>query len=335
MGRPSGIQYNYSDNIDVLKPSYPLWYFAALSGQASLIEQELDMLESGKYNNSDEFRLLPLILCYALEYGNMQNGDNSQRASQLYFGEGDTPIVAVQAPLQGAYMAAKGGRPVNPHSHLDGGSFVYDYHSKAWVVDLNRQDYETLEAVAKELGGDIWDMSKGSLRWDLLRLNNNGHSTITINGSKHEVKGKATLVSPFDGGENKGGTFDLSGLFEGQAARVLRQIVLNADGSLVISDTVAALDSVEASVKWNLVTPASVRVLDDGISLEIDGEQMSMRTDSSYPVRYCTFSSDPSDYPSSVSSMEEKNPGITFCGFESVVPKGKTAVFTTVLKPVR
>lgn len=91
---------------------------------------------------------------------------------------------------------------------MDAGSFVYDAENVRWATDLGSENYTTLEV---NIGnGPTWDMTQNSLRWDVFKLNNRQHNTLTINDSKHLVDGFAPIVSVIDTETEQGGTLDLS-----------------------------------------------------------------------------------------------------------------------------
>ncbi len=53
-------------------------------------------------------------------------------------------------------------------------------------------------------------MGQNSMRWDVFRLNNLNHSTISINDARHRVNGAATLTTTINTATELGATFDLT-----------------------------------------------------------------------------------------------------------------------------
>ncbi|MCQ2148359.1 MAG: heparinase II/III-family protein [Bacteroidales bacterium] len=331
--RPTGKSFNYSDNHDKLTPSYPLWYFADRFTNPSLLDSELLQLYSGSYTSPEEVRVLPILMRYALH---LKKSNTNADRGHIYSSDGDTPIVMVRGNWKSNkkdfYLGIKGGSPTGSHTHMDGGSFVYDAFGKTWAMDMGRQEYADLELICNAKGGDFWSVASESLRWRFLKMNNRGHNTITINDKDFLVKGKAELVETIDDGDCWGGVMDLSSLYGDQVKSAIRRLVISKDGTLTVVDTIEAGGSVDANIRWSFVTPATPTVSHDRIVLNNDGVKMSLKTDSNASVTYEMFSSDPSDYHWVVSDEEAKNPGISICGFTARVEKGKTAVFKTVLK---
>lgn len=59
---------------------------------------------------------------------------------------------------------------------MDAGSFVYEKNGVRWAMDLGMQNYFSLESK----GVDLWNQSQEGQRWDVFRLNNMAHNTLTI-----------------------------------------------------------------------------------------------------------------------------------------------------------
>lgn len=331
--RPVRKSFNYSDNNDTLTPAYPLWYFADRFNKPSLVDYEIALMTFDDYSTPEEVRVLPLLMRYALH---MEDTSSLEDKGHIYSSDGVTPLVMVRgnwnSDRNDFYLGVKGGSPTGSHTHMDGGSFVYDAFGRTWAMDMGRQEYAELELICNSKGGDFWNMATGSLRWQFLKMNNRGHNTITINDKDFDVKGKAELIETIDTGDKWGAVMDLSTLYKGQASKVIRKITISKKGSLTIVDTVTADEMVDADIRWSFVTPASPSIRSKGIVLENDGVKVRLRTKSSASLNYEMFSSDPSDYHTAVSDEEAKNPDISICGFSARVEKGKTAVFTTVLK---
>lgn len=337
ISRPNGHIFNYSDNIDELKPAYPLWYFAWKFGDWSLIDQELSLLSEGKYSDSSEFRLLPLLMMYALrmpdaglkpleEPGHAKKLKSPSDRTQTYINYGtpdrldDLPLMMVKG--SDFYLGIKGGSPTTNHAHMDGGSFVYDAFGKTWAIDPGRASYTEMEKACAEQGGDFWDMSQESLRWQFLTMNNKGHSTITVNDKEFNVKGKAIItetISPTSEGSLKatddqyGAVMDLSSLYEGELSGAERRIWVDDSGRLTVEDCLTTLPGKDAEIRWSFVTPAKVTVSRKGIRLENEGTMVLLRTKSKARVRYRLFPSDSDAY--------------SICGFESRIKAGEKVVF--------
>lgn len=378
--RPAGHIFNYSDNVDEFKPAYALWYFADRFGDESLVSDELEMLlgsrtadEAGgsswtgtdgwsgiRYDESSEVRLLPLFMKYLLRGGpggasqaqavgpEVHTGASGTSAHpQIYINRGrpgileDMPLMIVKG--SDYYLGVKGGSPTANHAHMDGGSFVYDAFGQVWAIDPDRDSYQELEAECKRLGGDFWDMSQESVRWQMPGMNNRSHSTITVNDRDFNVKGKAeltgTILSDGKDGAAKattsrseaaesgktakasdGAILNLSSLYEGELADAERRISVDGNGNLTVEDRLTALPGKDADIRWSFVTPAEVTVSRRGIRLRSggsmdrnEGTMVLLRTKSKTRVTYREFPSGSETY--------------RICGFEAKVREGKTVVF--------
>lgn len=383
--RPAGHIFNYSDNIDESKPAYALWYFADRFGDDSLISDELAMLLAGsaadvadsvregsgsegragsRYGDSSEVRLLPLFMTYLLRGGPSEASSSGTSAQpKLYVNEGrpgileDMPLMIVKG--SDYYLGVKGGSPTANHAHMDGGSFVYDAFGQVWAIDPDRDSYQELEAECKRLGGDFWDMSQESVRWQMPGMNNRSHNTITVNDRDFNVKGKAELVGTIAStgggrsakaangrsakatGEGRsakaayGAILDMSSLYEGELAAAERRISVDGNGNLTVEDRLTALPGKDADIRWSFVTPAEVTVTRRGIRLlsggtmdrnegimdRNEGTMVLLRTKSRTRVTYRRFPSDSDAY--------------SICGFEATVPRGRSAVLTTSAKQAK
>src|SRR5690606_3129409 len=104
------------------------------------------------------------------------------------------------------------------HAHMDAGSFVFELDGVRWAIDLGAQDYESLES--KHI--DLWNRAQDSQRWQVYRLNNDSHNTLTIDGQPHRVNGHAVITHFSRDASNAYAIVDLSPVFAGQAATVRR-----------------------------------------------------------------------------------------------------------------
>ena len=72
-------------------------------------------------------------------------------------------------------------------------------------------------------------MGQNSMRWDVFRLNNLNHSTISINDARHRVNGVATLTTTINTATELGATFDLTEVVSDQAASATRTVKIVND----------------------------------------------------------------------------------------------------------
>ncbi|MBD9302273.1 MAG: Heparinase II/III-like protein [Alistipes senegalensis] len=338
MEGPNGLCYNYSDCINrKTQPMLPMWWFAAKSGDASLLHNEMRKLEEGGYEESfEELRLLPLVMtCLS----GIDLNDVRVPADDLWYGEGTTPVILVHTGWKwnasDCYLGIKGGCGKTSHGHLDAGSFVFDAKGYRWAMDLGMTGYSTIEKMLAELGGNLFDVGQNSLRWSVFRLKNESHSTITVNGARHRVDGYAKLLGGIDNGRELGGTFDMTPVVSDQTVQAIRTVKLVDNSRLVVVDRITALASKSAAVRWGMVTPASCDDLNDRenyallrqgtqtmyLCPSVDSEDIALTM-----KIWSTAGENPWDTP---------NTGTGIVGFEAVIPAGETAVFTTTLSELR
>jgi len=314
--RPFGNTFNYSDNLDEWKPAYPLWYFASRFKDRSLISSELSLLAESEYSESSEVRLLPLLMMWALRLDGEVGEDKEEGHYGIYRNHGvkgqldDLPLIIHRE--KDRYLGVKGGSPTTNHAHMDGGSFVYDAFGKGWAIDPDRASYADLEAECEAQGGDFWDMSQGSLRWQMPGIGNLWHSTITINDKQFNVKGKADITET--------DALDLSSLYEGEVSEVLREISILEDGNLKVEDRITALDDKDAQIRWSFVTPAQVQVGRRCIKLRNGGTMIIIRTTAYIQGSRRRLAVDYKQFPSGSEDFR-------ICGFTAKVPKGKCVVY--------
>ena len=328
----AGKLFNYSDNIGDDQPFYPLWYFADKFSKPSLLYGEIKKLKAGKYCNIDNYRLLPLLTLYA---SRLDSAVVSEPESLIFAGKGVTPVVMTRSSWEddAMYLGIKGGSPSTSHAHLDGGSFVFDAYGVRWAVDLERQSYVSVENPLKKLGGDFWDLSDGSLRWALFRMNNRQHNTLTVNDKDHRSEGRAELLKSFCDDSRKGGVFDLTSLFGGDLESAVRTAAIRWNAYLEVRDSLKAPQGQKATVRWSMVTRAEAEMCEDGILLSSNGIKMKLSADQKR-VKYHIRSGNPKDYNSKLNICNEANPGVSIVGFEFTLQPGESLNVVTTLKRV-
>jgi hypothetical protein len=156
---------------------------------------------------------------------------------------------------------------------MDAGSFILEWKRTRFAIDLGNQDYYELE---RTIGVDaLWNRAQNSPRWELLTKNNFGHSTLTINGDKHQAKGRAVVHYSDLNAENPEVAFDLSPLYGNQLKRAIRTFKKISDSELLIQDEVELSEKTQ-SLTWQWITDAQVRLEDQTATLTIDGKQIQL-----------------------------------------------------------
>lgn len=324
-----------------------MWWFARHANDMSLVANELRLLRNvTEYRNGSESRVmfsLPTIINKIdVDYNITVRHDKD-----LWYGRGKQPIVMVHTGWNwdegDHYLGIKAGVPSDGHDHMDVGSFVYEAQGQRWSTDLGKYNYADMEVEFRKLGGA--GSGQTSLRWDVLRLNNFGHSTISVNAfdgsfqkryvSDHNFSGTGEITSVIESAGELGATIDMSQVLKGQVASATRTIKLVDKTKLVIVDRITALDNLDAPVLWHMITPASVAVKSGYEILTNGGKTMYLSAESSIPLDI-KYIGDEYVRPSwfTPRTWDEKE-SVLIAGYECTIPKGRTVTLTTTVSPTR
>jgi hypothetical protein len=318
--------FNYSDCGSSAAPGLASWWFADKYQNPSLLYNELIHLKNGKYATSDESRLLPMLMAFA---NNIDLSNVSAPTSKIWSGKGETPVVMIHTDwtysASDRYLGIKAGKANTSHGHMDAGSFVYDANGVRWSMDFGLQSYTTLESKLTALGGNLWDMTQSSMRWDVFRLNNLNHSTISVNDAKHKVSGAAEITSIINSNNELGAVLNMTPVLVDEVASATRTVKLVNEKDLVVIDEVKAQPGKSAVVRWCMVTTATPTVETGGITLKYGGQTMYLSAKGTFKPSYKTWST------TSTNSYDATNPGTYMVGFEATVTPNQTGEFTTTL----
>ncbi|RAV28195.1 heparinase II/III domain-containing protein [Sinomicrobium soli] len=326
MTGPSGQWFNYSDCAKTAQPLPAMFWYAGKQKNASLLFEEKALLNEGEYfRNFSEERILPL----ALIYGKDLNLDQlSAPQKEVWSGEGITPVVTVRKGWEGdddRYVGIKAGEAYTSHGHMDAGAFVYDIGNTRWAVDLGMQSYAAVEAA----GVDLWNMDQDSERWDVFRLHNKNHNTITINGQRHNVRGRATVLEVYDTASEKGALLDMTDVLNlsGELVSATRKVTLENGDDLRVVDVLEAGDT-PVEVYWNMISPGTADISDEStVTVSSNSKQLDVHVVSDAGF---TLETDRVINPST--SYETRNNGVEMFGFRSTVPANTRVTYTVTLK---
>ncbi len=272
MSTPTGAAFNFSDCGNLSNMINPLLYWFALeTGDMSLVWQDRERL-----TNEESVRGVNRQTPIAMLFASRCNTENIEPIqSNLWAGKGKQSLFLYRngfASYKDTYLGVKGGSAKNSHAHMDGGSFIYEWGGVRWAVDLGSQDYHSLES--KGIG--IWKKGQKSQRWQVYRLNNYSHNTLTINEKLHQYKGMATLTNVYEKRKRKGAEFDLSSLFF-DTESVSRSISIDENDKVTCVDKVVSRQ-IECSIRWNMTTFANAEIVDQHtILLKQDGKELLLR----------------------------------------------------------
>ncbi|WP_282784518.1 heparinase II/III domain-containing protein [Phaeodactylibacter xiamenensis] len=273
---PSGDYYNYFDastkGYHTLRHIGLLSWFGQRKGfrpPDKALEHAIANIPPPEQQSKGRFSTL-----YLLNLLRLSEDAPEIKREPVWLAQGDAPLV-VFAPKQpdGLYLAAKGGSAKDNHANMDAGSFILEWKRTRFSIDLGNQDYYELE---RTIGvGALWNPAQDSPRWDLLTKNNFGHSTLTINGDKHQAKGRAVVHYSDLNAENPEVAFDLSPLYGNQLKRAIRTFKKISDSELLIQDEVELSENTQ-SLTWQWITDAEVQLDDQTATLTIDGKQIQL-----------------------------------------------------------
>ena len=273
MMTPTGATYNFSDSGNPMNMVNPLLYWFALeTGDTSLVWQDRQMILNEERIRGIN-RQAPIAMLFAARCNTKEIKPIS---GKCWYGDGCQPVFLYRSGFgskEDSYLGVKGGSPTNSHAHMDAGSFIYEWGGVRWAVDLGSQDYHSLES--KGIG--IWKKGQYSQRWQVYRLGNYSHNTLTINEQLHQYKGMATMTKVIEKKKCYGAEFDLTSSFV-DTKSVKRTIYIDNEDKVTCIDKIDNHNA-ESKVRWNMCTFAKARIIDDHtISLTEEGKEVILRT---------------------------------------------------------
>ena len=273
MMTPTGATYNFSDCGNPMNMINPLLYWFALeTGDTSLVWQDRQMILNEERIRGIN-RQAPIAMLFAARCNTKEIKPIS---GKCWYGDGCQPVFLYRSGFgskEDSYLGVKGGSPTNSHAHMDAGSFIYEWGGVRWAVDLGSQDYHSLES--KGIG--IWKKGQYSQRWQVYRLGNYSHNTLTINEQLHQYKGMATMTKVIEKKKCYGAEFDLTSSFV-DTKSVKRTIYIDNEDKVTCIDKIDNHNA-ESKVRWNMCTFAKARIIDDHtISLTEEGKEVILRT---------------------------------------------------------
>lgn len=331
MTAPTGKCFNFSDSSSNAPCNMMMFWFASKTGDLQRVWLERKYLQNLPDDFMDdvdrrftEHRLLPALLVFGSRL-DMSRPVLPDEHFRVYGGK--TPLFIYRegwSRPDDAYLGIKGGSPMTSHAHMDAGSFVYEYGGVRWSMDLGMQDYHSLES----RGIDLWNQSDGGQRWDVFRIGNESHSTLTVNGKHHVVKSFVPIAEVWKEKKRKGARLDMTSALGESVAKAERDIWLDRRNRLHVRDRVSAGDG-DIELRWTMMTSAGAEVKSDNkILLEKDGRRMILEFDAGglEIVPFVWPDDPPHEY-------DAPNPGTCRVGFTAAVPSGAYVELDAVLKP--
>jgi hypothetical protein len=320
---PSGQSFNYSDAGKGGKGVSPaMFWFANRTKDYSLLVNEKNTIENNVQSSKND-RLLPA----AMVWGEGVNLSKTKVPQQLIWtGQGKNPVAMMRTSWtdpNAIYVGLKAGSPSVNHGHMDIGSFVMDANGERWSMDLGMQDYETLESK----GVKLWGKEQNAERWEVYRYNNRAHSTLTFNNELQRVDGYASITNFTNKPTFLSATTDMSAVYKNAVASAKRGVAIVDQKYVVVKDEITASEK-ESTVKWAMMTPAEVRIAEDGTAeLTQNGKKLQIKVLEPANVTLKTWSTQPThDY-------DAPNTGTTLVGFEVTLPANSTNILNVLLIP--
>lgn len=323
MSGPSGRPFNYSDAGSGAGFHPAMVWIANRIKDPSVLWQEKRFLARTDPSRLAGDRLLPALMFWK---GDIRMDEVRPPTESMWVGQGKNPIAMMRSSWtdsNAVYIATKGGSPSINHAHMDIGSFVMDALGLRWAMDFGMQDYESLESK----GVKLWGRTQDSERWNVFRINNFAHNTLVVDSQLQRVDGKGEIVAH---GQRKGFQYevmDLSTVYQGQLASARRGIAIVDGRQVLVRDEWTSTDR-ETKVRWNLLTPAEVRITGPNEALLTQkGKTLRLVVECNVPIEMRTWSTDPPR------SYDAPNPGTVLTGFIATLPPNMKASVSVHLLP--
>lgn len=281
---PSGRFFNFADGSEGPSFQVPMLWFARELDEPEVLRGQKAILEARLKKPASKWMAVFPVLWWPGEFLTAEPAT----LPLAWKSEGLNPVAVFRSSWtdpDALYLAGKGGSASVSHAHMDAGSFVLEANGVRWAVDLGMQSYHDLESK----GILLWDNEQDGNRWDVFRLNNRSHNTLTINDQLHRVKGAAEFTY-FD---KNVAEIDLSAVFRGEAEKVWRHFEIDGK-EVTITDHLQGLE-IGAKVRWTMATRAQVTIEGSRATLQEDGEtlQVTMRSPTDGQLR--VIPADPPD----------------------------------------
>jgi hypothetical protein len=323
MTGPTGAAFNYADSGPGggLEPAM-FWFAETLRDPGLLFVERARLAQVGAKRLAAE-RLLPAAMVFG-------KGIDLRAATApkplLWTGGGKNPVALMRTSwtdTSAIFVGIKGGSASDNHAHMDAGSFVLDADGVRWAMDFGAENYNQIE----QAGVDLWNRSQGSQRWQVFRYNNLAHNTLTANGAMQDVAGRATITGTSSSPNFLAAVVDLSPAYATSLARATRGIALVDRNHVVVRDELETLAH-PTTIRWNLVTPAAVRITGPrSAELTRDGRSLRLTVVGPAAVAMKTW---PTTSPH---AYEASNAGTTMVGFETTLPEHSAGTITVLLEP--
>jgi len=299
---PTGNCFNYSDCFFSKGMNPAMFWFADYTHNPSLLYNEKRLLN--EINVED--RILPAIMIWGkgVDFDKIPCPNKN-----LWVGQGECPVAMLRTSWtdsKAIFVGIKGGSPSTSHAHMDAGSFVIDAIGERWAMDLGPQEYNDVEIK----GVDLWNSKQQGQRWQVFRLNNYVHNTLTINDSLHRVKGMSIINSYSDASDSMSATTDITSMFSPVLKSAVRTIAIIDKKRVSVKDELINTQNTN-HIRWTMLTMAKVAIKSDGvIELTQHHKKINLRLNYNGKAKPFIKPAQPAtDY-------ENQNKGVQIIGFD-------------------
>ena len=341
------------------------WWFAAQNDDPTLIyceKRRLNDPDDQAYKDTpidgpeQPYRLLAPMVVMLKDF-DMESRLVNPPAREVWSGRGEKPVVMVRKGWNfddgDVFLGIMGGlsnswkTSTTAHAHMDAGAFVFEAEGVRWSDDMMRPPYGAwYEAMRNAESPRKYTVQNGMM-WDTFQISNLCHSTIVsytndgsvadkLHSTDYYVDGFASLDKVIDSDGRQGAVIDMTAPMTGQVKSAVRTVELVGGTDLVVTDEITALDVLDCSLEWRMLSISSAQPPAAGIVLTKDGKTRTLTVSSDeasivpeykqWPTRKPTGDGwGVLDYTGSISDR-------VIVGWSATVPAGKTVKFTTILK---
>ena len=290
----------------------PMYWFAAKSNKWSLLWNEVRKLQRDLKNNPEALTK-DHTLAFLLVWGYKINLKSiTVPTEKMYVGQGKGAMAVMRTSWEvpdAIYLGVKAGTEIHTHAHMDAGSFVMDANGVRWAMDFGMQEYESLESK----GINLFKMAQESPRWDVFRLNNMAHNTLTFNNKKHWIAGVSTIENPVEKEGQMSVSTDISSFFPTDAKKVERTFSIIDNNYVLIQDRIITAEK-QDTIRWNMLTTSIPQIKNNKtILLKQNGKELLLTIEGDATIQAKTWTT------VSTKSYDVSNKGTVFVGFEIIM----------------
>jgi Heparinase II/III-like protein len=317
---PNALNFNYGDSESNCWLNPAMFWFANKKKDNSLLYSEKVIAAEKKRVGG--IRDLPTVLIWG---AGVDFQKIAKPQSLIWVGQGTASIALMRSSWdrEAIFIGLKGGSASNLHAHMDVGSFVLDAMGERWAMDFGAQKYNSLESK----GIKIWSSKQESQRWQVFRYGILAHNTLSFNNGNQLVKGRASVTKSTAEEKFLSGIVDLTEVYSNQVRSAKRGVAI-VDGQYAVIRDEIELSHLPATVRWTMVTPATVKILDRNTAeLSQNNKKMILKVQEPSSISLTTWTTDPPE------EFDAPNPGTIRVGFEIQIEGGAQVNLTVLLIP--